>query len=168
MVYKRRIRIIVVLLIIFNFVLLGCEFNKEHVDNNEELIYYTEYNDIQKVSYSDDAKDILLVISSIEEINALKSDYGFVIVEENEWQKFDDYFFVDNSLIIINIVKNYTGPHYELEKIKIDNKIASICVVEDNKRADVNDEMTCLFYVLSVNKESIKSIEKYEIVYVRR
>ncbi len=159
---------LVILIVLFNLVLFGCLSNKEQVDDNEEVIDYTMYNDIQKVHYSEDAKDVLLVVNSIEELNALKSNFGFVIVDENEWQRFDGNFFAGNSLIVINVVKNYTGPDYELNKIKRDGKTALILIKESNKSADVNDEMSCLFYVISVNKDSVESIENYEIVYIRR
>ena len=172
---KRNNIVISLLLMSFLVIMMclsfGCSKTKESddedvfIDEKQVFINFKEYSEINKARYSSESKDILEVIDSELEFESFKQQNSFAIVEESEWAQFNSTFFEDKSLIVINVIKGHSGPNYSIKEIELVNNSASIKIIGESNDNSFNDEMSCVFFVISVKKVSIKSIEKYNIVF---
>ena len=172
---KRNNKVISILLMSFLIIMMGLSFgcsktNKSDdgdvfIDEKQIFIKFKDYSEIKKVRYSSESKDILEVIDSKLEFDSFKQQNSFVFVEESDWVQFDSDFFEDKSLIVINVIKGHSGPQYSIKEIELVNNSASIRILGESNSNAFNDEMSCVFFVISVEKTSIKSIEDYNIVF---
>lgn len=156
-IYKNNfIKLFLVLSVVFFslFFIVGCSNENNHFDTNNE-----KYRYLYEEDYGEDS---LVIIHNTDELlqQNLSADFNLT--------KYDETYFVNNSLLIFHFNKYYEESNLKVQDTKItnDNQLLiniSVDSPADYEHNDFDGQISTELLFVDINKESVTKLENLRV-----